>query len=192
MGHAWSGLLHRRRERLEWRQLPWYFGLGTVFWAYAQFLLNVFNLPSRGIGFFAWQILLLILPIVLPLILPLAPVPFHEAKAREAGVRWVKPAALVFLGMALVTALLQAVAFPICMWDSLVIYGYKAKILFFEQTLLRRMRFWIPRSFITARIIRCSFLIWKPAITAGWDIPDDRMIRLLFVVYWAAWLGDAL
>jgi hypothetical protein len=94
----------------------------------------------------------------------------------------------VLVGLALLTAILQAVAFPMSMWDSVVIYGLKAKILFLQQTFK-------TGAFLDPQVIHYSadYPLLLPYLESDlyrWlGHPDDRVVRLLFAAYWAAWLG---
>jgi len=121
-----------------------------------------------------------------------APVTARDDGNKEAT--WIKPVALCLIGVALLTAALQALAVPMHMWDSIVIYGFKAKILFYEQTFK-------TRAFLDPEVLHYSadYPLLIPYLESGFyrwlGHPDDRVVRLLFTAYWAAWLGilyDAL
>lgn len=200
LGQAWLGLFIRP-PRWRWAQLPWSFGLGTILWAYAQFLLNVLNLPSRGMWLYGWQMALVAAPISLRFVIPRSPWRSRSAihnidgttvalgdDSYTGGVPWVKPMIFLLIVMALLTAVLQALAFPMHLWDSIVIYGFKAKILFKEQTFK-------TDAFLDPSVLHYSadYPLLLSYLEAGFyrwlGYPDDRVVRLLFVAYWASWLG---
>jgi hypothetical protein len=200
LGHVWLKLI-RSPQEWRWTQLPWDFAVGSILWAYAQFLLNVLNLPSRGLWLYGWQIALVTVPFSLRFVIPdatTAPASAKDLVAEGVVVTagdddnkdavWLKVMALSLIALALVTALFQALAFPMHMWDSIVIYGFKAKILFQQQTFK-------TAAFLDPSVLHYStdYPLLLPYLEAGFyrwlGHPDDRVIRILFAVYWASWLG---
>jgi hypothetical protein len=114
--------------------------------------------------------------------------------AGEGTLSWTRIVLIVLIAIAVFTAILQALALPMHMWDSIVIYGFKAKILFQEQTFK-------TRAFLDPEVLHYSadYPLLIPYLESGFyrwlGHPDDRVVRLLFTAYWAAWLGvlyDAL
>jgi hypothetical protein len=175
-----------------WTSLSWSFGLGTIILGYGQFLLNVFNLPVHGLWLYVWQVLFLVIPIVLSPMFDVSST--QRLRISEIGRRTIIVFSSLLIGVALLTAVLQALALPMHMWDSIVIYGFKAKILFQEQTFK-------TRAFLDPEVLHYSadYPLLIPYLESGFyrwlGHPDDRVVRLLFTAYWIAWLGvmyDAL
>lgn len=201
LGRAWLGWMVPQRG-WSWASLAWSYGLGTILWGYGQFLLNVVNLPVYGMWLYVWQALLVALPFVA------SKTSFPAVAGRESmgpppaavgddgvgvtvgadGIKWLTILSSVLVAVAFLTAVLQALALPMHMWDSIVIYGFKAKILFLQQT------FKTP-AFTDPEVIHYSadYPLLIPYLEAGFyrwlGHPDDRVVRLLFAGYWAAWLG---
>lgn len=185
LGLAWMRLL---KKTIGWEDLAWGFGVGTIVWAYAQFLLNVFHIQTRGALFYVWQAGL----VVVPLLFYRRPqASISDLNGRQiSDFRLWKPHywLCIPVAIALLTSLLQALTFPMHMWDSIVIYGYKAKILFYKET-FRTEAFLDP----SVLHINADYPLLIPYLEAGFyrwlGHPDDRAVRLLFVGHWTAWLG---
>jgi hypothetical protein len=200
LGYLWYRWL-ANSPPWSWTQLFWSFALGSIVWAYVQFLLNVFNLPSQGLALFCWQGLSVAIPLVV------ASGRFRHSGGRKPesimmdpgfrrgdGMVWLNLFLGILIGISLLTAALQALAVPLHMWDSIVIYGFKAKILFAETT-FKTAAFQDPSVFHNAT----DYPLLVPYLESGFyrwlGHTDDRAVRLLFLAYWGSWLGlvyDAL
>lgn len=174
---AWCAvrLLHDDFRSLH---LPLYFSLGTVLWAYAAFLWNRLGLllGPRGIEFglgVCFVLGLLIRP---------------KANFRKSNLSWMEKLFLGLLLLAIFVALAQALALPMTMWDSIVIYGYKAKILFYEGT------FQTPAFLDPQRLhLNADYPLLVSYLEASFyhvlGHTDDRVVKLLFWIYWLSFLG---
>jgi hypothetical protein len=106
----------------------------------------------------------------------------------DDGIKWLAILSTILVAVAILTTVLQALALPMHMWDSIVIYGFKAKILFLQKTLK-------TPAFMDSEVIHYSadYPLLIPYVEAGFyrwlGHPDDRVVRLLFAGYWVAWLG---
>jgi hypothetical protein len=185
LGAAWLQFLFGSTA---WRatSLCWCFCVGSIVWPYSHFLLNLFNLPCHGLWLYFWQTLLVALPFTLPRTEYMSPSdPPRKWTSKKA---WWNGLVVVLLGIAVLTALCQALAFPMHLWDSIVIYGFKAKILFLEQT-------YKTPAFLDPEVFHYSadYPLMVPYLEAGYfrwlGHPDDRVVRLLFLAYWISWLG---
>ncbi len=190
LGAAWLRFLAGQPQ---WQgvHLFWSFCLGTIVWAYTHFLLNLFNISTEGIRLYLWQVMLVALPVAGGRILPGRRCFGGEENGRREGKRlnhWSNSVAVVLIAIAVLTAALQALAFPMHMWDSIVIYGFKAKILMHEQT------FKSP-AFLDPSVLHYStdYPLLVPYVEAGYyrwlGHIDDRVVRLIFLAYWISWLG---
>jgi len=186
MGQAWYRFLVRPAV-WRWPQLAWSFGLGTILWSYASLFLNLLNIPTNGGLLYVWQMLLIVIPVGGGMLFKW-PTQIASSAPRTIPVSWMKPVAFFICGVAALTALFQALAYPMHLWDSIVIYGFKAKILFQEQTFK-------TDAFMDPSVLHYSadYPLLLPYVEAGFyrwlGHVDDRVVRLLFLVYWGSWLG---
>jgi hypothetical protein len=90
--------------------------------------------------------------------------------------------------LAFVVILFQALLFPMHFWDGIVLYGFKAKILFWEGTY--RTPAFQDSSFYH---MNADYPLLIPYLEASFykliGHADDRWVRLLFVAYWVVFIG---
>lgn len=100
---------------------------------------------------------------------------------------WTRGLCLLLLAFAGATALIQASSLPLYHWDALVLYGFKAKVLFTAGT------FRTP-AFSDKGIVHpnSNYPLLIPYLEAGFYAlrgrVDERLVRLLFFAYWLAYL----
>jgi len=186
LGRFWRRRVIRYAMADGFAATGWDFGLGAAIWSYAAFALNACHVPLSDVGLYALMAAGLLGP-------------FAVRRARRDPLRdtgpvgkptgWMGPglAALILIA-SIVTVALQSAASPMVMWDSIVLYGFKAKILFHEHT------------FHTAAFQDASRLHWSadypllvPYVESTYyrllGMTDDRWVRMIFLAFWVGWLG---
>jgi hypothetical protein len=185
LGYLWRRWLVRTWQ-WSWASMSWNFGVGSIVWGYGQFLLNVLSLPVHGLWIVLWQTAVMVPPLLFGSAVDGHP--GQQQTVMQSENSGLTMFFTVFIVFAVLISILQALTLPMHMWDSIVIYGFKAKILFLEQT------FKTP-AFKDPEVLHYStdYPLLIPYLEAGFyrwlGHADDRVIRLLFAIYWIAWLG---
>ncbi|HXT02128.1 MAG TPA: hypothetical protein VN915_15745 [Elusimicrobiota bacterium] len=112
--------------------------------------------------------------------------------APERGARrpwsWTRGLCLLLLAFAAATALLQALSLPLYHWDALVLYGFKAKVLFSAGTF--RTPAFLDKGIVSPN---ANYPLLIPYLEAGFYAllgrVDERLVRLIFFAYWLAYLA---
>ena len=101
---------------------------------------------------------------------------------------WSRKLCALLLACAGLMALVQALSLPLYHWDALVLYGFKAKVLLHTGT-LRTPVFFDPK------IVHpnANYPLLIPYLEAAFYIVlghiDERLVRLIFLAYWFAYIG---
>ncbi|MFA5976066.1 MAG: hypothetical protein WC859_07895 [Elusimicrobiota bacterium] len=164
-------------------QWPWLFGTGSILWSYGWFLANVCGVSMRrgpllgvgvalllGIGVFWGRSFAVI-----------------RKKDVPVACRPIETLMVLLIASTVVFAFWQT-ALPIYMWDSIVMYAFKAKILFTEGTFR-------TRAFQDSSLyhINADYPLLLSYLEASYFIllgrVEERWIRLIFLAYWLGWLS---
>ena len=163
--------------------LPRWFGVGTILWALGWFVFHCGG-DSWSRGMLAFVLLAIFI------------MAWSRRVQWQAAPDWTSDATprngfdyffLSLLALAGVLAVVQTITFPMYMWDSIVMYGFKAKILFYAGT------FKTP-AFLDPSVlhINANYPLLIPYLEGSFytlfGATDDRLVKWIFVAFWLAWM----